>query len=120
MRRFLGLFVVVFAVAALTSACGGDDDGPPHRKLDVVGVEMSFDAPDSVKAGTYDVTFHNKGTVYHELAFNDPSGKTVARRSIAGGTSVTFEVELKAGTYELVCREPGHYQSGMHRPLEVT
>lgn len=117
--RALAASLLVVLLTAAASSCGGGDSGP-HRKLEVIGIEMAFRAPDRVKAGTYDVTYRNEGTVYHELAFNDPSGTTVARRSIAPGTSIDFEVKLEPGTYELACREPGHYEGGMHRTLVVT
>ena len=87
--------------------------------MTVVGTEMSFTAPDRVTSGNYQVTFQNAGTTYHELAFKDPGGEIVTRRSIAAGQFVTMDVHLTAGAWELACYEPGHYEGGMHKPLTV-
>ena len=109
-------------VLALLGACGGDGDGGGEavERFTVVGTEMAFEAPDSVAAGEYEVTFRNAGAVYHELAFKSPSGETTARRSIAGGRSVVMKVALEPGTWELGCFEPGHYEAGMYRRLVVS
>jgi uncharacterized cupredoxin-like copper-binding protein len=114
--RYLRL--VVIAGLVLAGACG--DDGGGAKKLTVVGTEMAFDAPDTVAPGRYDVTFRNAGALPHELAFKNPAGEFVMRRSIAAGETVTLEVDLSAeGAWELGCYEPGHYEAGMHRMMMV-
>jgi hypothetical protein len=116
-------FALLSMVALGLGGCAGGDgggDGGPTDTFTVVGTEMAFEAPDRVTAGDYSVSFRNAGTVYHELAFRDPSGVFVARRSIPARQSVSMEVSLEPGTYELGCFEPGHYDAGMHRPLIVT
>lgn len=80
---------------------------------------MSFSAPSETSAGDYAVTFANTGKVAHELAIKDPSGKVAVRRSIAAGDEVVLEVTLTPGSWELACHEPGHYEAGMVRDLEV-
>ena len=80
---------------------------------------MLFDAPAETPAGDYDVTFVNVGEVAHELAIKEPGGKVVVRRSIAAGAEAVLEVTLTEGTWELACHEPGHYEGGMVRDLEV-
>lgn len=80
---------------------------------------MAFEAPDQVTAGSYEVTFRNEGTTFHELAFTSPDGDVVERRSIGAGQQITMEVDLEPGTWELGCFEPGHYEAGMYRDLEV-
>ena len=45
--------------------------------------------------------------------------KIVTRRSIAAGQFVNLDVSLSAGTWELACYEPGHYEAGMHKQLIV-
>jgi len=107
----------IVASLVLTGAC--TNDAGTLRTLTVVGTEMTFDAPERVAAGDYSTTFRNDGAVAHELAFRDPAGTFVARRSIGAGASVTFDVSLQPGTWELGCFEPGHYEAGMHRPLIV-
>ena len=115
MRRVV---LAVLVAAAFVGACGGDklDD----QTMTVTGAEMSFDAPNSVPAGNYRVTFINNGNVQHELAFKDPSGKFVARNSVAPHQTVLMQVKIsKKGTWDLGCYEPGHYEAGMHKPLVV-
>ena len=111
-------WVAAATVVVMFSACAGSDT-EPRRMMLVVGTEMAFQAPDRAAAGDYSVTFRNAGLVPHELAFRDPSGEFVMRRSIAGGQSVDLEVALTPGTWELGCFEPGHYEAGMHRALIV-
>ena len=115
MRRVLRTAMTLLVLSAM--ACGGTQTG---RTMTVVGTEMAFDAPDTVKAGTYTVTFRNDGAVYHELAFRGPDGEFAARRSIAGGEQAVLDVTLKRGTWELGCFEPGHYEMGMRTAFTVT
>jgi uncharacterized cupredoxin-like copper-binding protein len=111
--------VGVLLLAVTLAACGGGAASGPKKTMTVIGTEMKFEAPDHVPAGTYQVTFQNAGTTYHELAFKNPGGEIVTRRSIAAGQFITMDVELGAGTWELACYEPGHYDAGMHKPLTV-
>lgn len=118
MRRHAVVTTIVLAL--LVTACGGGDPAPgPLKAMNVVGNEMTFQAPDRVPAGHYQVSFQNAGKQFHELAFKNPDGKIVARRSIAGGQFINIDVTLTAGTWELACYEPGHYEAGMHKPLIV-
>jgi uncharacterized cupredoxin-like copper-binding protein len=111
------LAALVLALTLAAGACG--DDGGDALELTVVGTEMAFDAPDTVEAGDYVVTFENAGEIYHEVAIKDASGQVLRRtQAPAGGTS-EMEVTLEPGTYELGCFEPGHYEGGMFRTLTV-
>ena len=114
--RMRTLVAGLAALGAL-SACGG---GGEPATMTVTGTEMAFAAPARTAAGDYEVTFRNDGTTYHELAFTDPGGKVVTRRSIAAGRQIVMDVHLEPGTWELGCFEPGHYEAGMHQTLEVT
>jgi uncharacterized cupredoxin-like copper-binding protein len=111
--------LVLVVTSASLGACGSDG-GSDENEMVVVGTEMTFTAPDEVGAGEYLVTFRNDGAVPHELAFRDPSGQFVTRRSIAAASEATMEVELTPGTWQLECHELGHMNAGMHRPLAVT
>ena len=109
--------VLAAAMALFAGACGSSgDDG---RTLRIEGDEMLFNAPARTEAGDYTVEFVNIGAVAHELAFKDPTGEVVTRRSIAAGASAELEVTLTPGTWELACHELGHYEAGMVRDLEV-
>jgi hypothetical protein len=118
-RRRLGIraaTIVLLLTVVLTTACG--EDAEP-RTMTVVGTEMAFEAPDTVPAGRYQVTFRNAGLVPHELAFRHPSGEFLNRISIPAHATQEIEVDLEPGTWELGCFEPGHHEAGMHRPLVV-
>jgi len=117
-RRLFAAFAFAFAFVVLPVVGCGRGDGT--AEMTVVGTEMAFEAPSSTPAGDYVVTFRNEGTVAHELAFRDSSGEIAVRRSIGAGQSAQLEVELTPGQWELGCFEPGHYDGGMHSPLEVT
>ena len=113
-------FVTVMLAFVIVSGCGGGGAvSGPLKSMTVVGTEMAFSAPDHVPAGHYQVAFQNKGTTYHELAFKNSDGKIVTRRSIAAGQFINLDVTLSAGTWELACYEPGHYEAGMHKTLIV-
>ena len=111
---------VLLLLTLVAAACGGGDAASgPLKPMNVVGTEMSFTAPDRVPAGHYQVSFQNVGAQYHELAFKNPDGKIVTRRSIAPGQFINLDVKLTEGTWELACYEPGHYEAGMHKQLIV-
>jgi uncharacterized cupredoxin-like copper-binding protein len=118
LRRATGVALLLL-VLVLVACGGGDEVSGPKKSMTVVGTEMAFSAPDHVPAGDYQVAFQNAGTQYHELAFKNPSGKIVTRRSIAGGQFMNMDVKLTPGTWELACYEPGHYEAGMHKQLIV-
>jgi hypothetical protein len=111
--------VVGLCLAATAATVAGCSDSSAAAKLTIVGTEMAFVAPATVPAAEYEVTFRNDGGVFHELAFTNPAGQVVARRSIAAGDQVTLTVALAPGAWELGCFEPGHYEQGMRTPLLV-
>jgi hypothetical protein len=80
-----GVVIVTLTVLMGVGPFACDGGGLASRTMTVVGTEMAFDAPESVVAGDYSVTFRNDGAVHHELAFRDSSGEFVARRSIPAG-----------------------------------
>lgn len=116
-RRRPGLLAaLLIALAVATGACKASAE---PLTMTVVGTEMAFEAPPSVPAGHYEVTFRNDGLVPHELAFQDPNGEFVNRISIPGKAARVIEVDLEPGTWVLGCYEPGHFEAGMYRPLAV-
>jgi uncharacterized cupredoxin-like copper-binding protein len=41
-------------------------------------------------------------------------------KDLAGGETDLITVDLKPGSYELICFVPGHYAAGQKVPFEVT
>jgi uncharacterized cupredoxin-like copper-binding protein len=112
MRRLLLCLVPVIALAA----CSGNES---PTTLTVVGTEMAFAPTDlSVADGNLVIQFDNDGTAFHEIAV-EQGGRALGRVSAPPGQSASLELNLDPGTYELTCREPGHYEGGMKGSLRV-
>jgi uncharacterized cupredoxin-like copper-binding protein len=64
----------------------------------------------------------NTGNTSHDLSIKDSSGNTVGTSELVSpGDSVEFDVDnLAAGSYTIVCTQPGHEASGMKGTLTVT
>jgi uncharacterized cupredoxin-like copper-binding protein len=93
--------------------------------------------PASVKAGPTKITFKNVGTKVHEvvvLKTDAPAGalKVGANHEVSEDASVgedsetdpgktkTTTINLKPGSYVLVCNIERHYQKGMYAPFTVS
>jgi uncharacterized cupredoxin-like copper-binding protein len=100
------------------AGCGKDT---PTRDTTVVGTEMAFSPANlSLTEGTWRFHFQNKGAVAHELALEQPLGQPIKRVMVGPRAEGVLEVDLKAGTYEMTCREPGHFEQGMKGTVTVT
>jgi uncharacterized cupredoxin-like copper-binding protein len=93
--------------------------------------------PASVKAGPTKITFKNMGTKVHEvvvLKTDTPAGalKVGANHEVSEDASVgedsetdpgktkSTTINLKPGSYILVCNIERHYQKGMYAPFTVS
>ncbi len=116
-------------VAALVAGCasrqatgptqtGGTDQG----LVGVVLREFEFEPrPLKVKAGKVRFFLMNRGSVDHDFMIPDVmSAMEHEQDLVKPGKSRTIEVELKPGTYEVICTVPGHKESGMKVTIEVT
>ncbi|MGE5616797.1 MAG: copper resistance protein [Bacillota bacterium] len=95
---------------------------------------------DRVKAGRTTLRAHNEsGHLVHELIvvqidpkqaelpYDEKSATVVEERirslgeisDLAPGASGTLAVNLKPGSYLLICNQPGHYKAGMAARLSV-
>lgn len=105
------------------AACGDDDAGSAvvGDQIRISGIEMAFvPAAVTTTPGRHEFVYTNDGAVYHELAVVGPDGAVLAAYSIAAGSEQTFDLDLKAGDYKLLCREPGHMEAGMVGTMTVT
>lgn len=114
------LVVVVLASALAAVACGspaaapaGGASGGPGN---VVVKEWAIE-PKSIPAAPGKVTFtvKNTGNIEHNFDITG-IGKI---DSILAGETKTLTVDLKAGTYDVVCSLAGHKEAGMVGKLVV-
>lgn len=136
MRRALGLL----ALSSLTFVQACNESFEVRVELDEFTVKMS---PASVYARPWAFRIDNTGTVPHsfllvrtelksadlplrdgEIDLESKSLKFVAATPLPSKpgdeVAVTAEDDLVPGRYVAACSVPGHYQSGMHAPFEVT
>jgi plastocyanin len=70
--------------------------------------------------GNYVVEFTNPQEVSHDVAIEDPSGKTIAKTEVIGKGNSTVLAELvKPDNYTFYCSVPGHREAGMEGTLKV-
>lgn len=139
MRRTTTLAVTMTTALLLGTACGDDgatdDEAAAATSIEVTAEEFSF-SPTSwtVPAGEeFDVELTNAGEVEHEWAVIK-QGEDIEAEDEFAEDKVLFEVEAipagestteshtvdDAGTYQVICALPGHFDAGMEGTLEVT
>jgi uncharacterized cupredoxin-like copper-binding protein len=118
--------VVALAAVALLAGCGGGGSAgaQPAGSTKVSMTEFKFTPGDfSVPAGKVVLFLVNDGNgTSHDLVIQDSSGKTIAKSElVSAGDSVVLTVDnIAAGTYTILCDQPGHEASGMKGTLTVT
>ena len=85
--------------------------------------EYKFD-PSTVSAPSGKVVFFlvNGGSIAHDLVIRDSSGNRKAGSElVSAGDSSVFTVDsIAAGSYTIVCDQPGHESSGMKGALTIS
>jgi len=118
--------IAAAALAALVAAavgCGGSSGAAqPAGSYKVIMTEFKFNpSAISVKAGTTTFFLVNQGTVAHDMVVETQSGQRVAGSDLVqAGGETTFTVNnLAAGSYLIICDQPGHEAAGMKGTLSV-
>jgi uncharacterized cupredoxin-like copper-binding protein len=118
--RFL---VGSLAAVVLLAACGGGSSGPPAGAITVKLTDYKFN-PATIEAPSGKVVFYlvNSGALTHDMVIRDSSDKQIASSElVAPGDSSVFTVgSIAAGSYKIVCTQPGHEALGMTGTLKVT
>jgi len=80
--------------------------------------------PDRIEAPAGRTDFHltNEGRIGHDFAVLSADGhRRLAQSPLIGpGSITTLAITLAAGTYEVICTQPGHQEAGMQAVLLVS
>lgn len=113
---------IVFLAVLGAAACGGGSSGQPAGSIKVTMNDFSF-TPKAISAQAGSPVFYlvNEGKSAHDFTIQDSTGKQLAQSELVqpGNTSV-LNTTLSAGTYKVLCTQPGHADAGMVATLTVT
>jgi iron uptake system component EfeO len=114
------------ALAVLTAACGGSDDGggDGSAAADAIPVSATDDTCDvdatELEPGTHEFSVTNSGSKVTEFYVYAEGDRVMAEvENLAPGRSRDLLVELPAGQYETACK-PGMIGDGIRNGLTVT
>ncbi|TMJ12991.1 MAG: hypothetical protein E6G98_01565 [Bacillati bacterium ANGP1] len=125
MRRGIWLGVLVVLVAAFVAACGGGGQqggGQPAGTPEGSAVTVSEKewtiqfASSTVKPGKVKLLIKNEGTIEHNFVIE---GTSVDLEAIPPGSTKEVTVDLKPGTYNVLCTIAGHSEAGMKTTITV-
>lgn len=86
--------------------------------LEIEAYDLYFEPKDaSVPPGVVDVTYVNKGEIYHTLKIDHLKGLDLSVTT--KGDTDKGAVDLKPGKYLFFCDLPGHRQAGMETVVMV-
>lgn len=122
-RVWLGL--VVLSVTIVAAACGGGQPsgGPPARgtaegsAINVTEKEWMIQfSKATLKPGKVKLLIKNDGTIEHNFIIEEAKVEVDA---IQPGTTKELSVDLKPGTYTVICNIAGHQEAGMKTTITV-
>ena len=144
MSRLVNKFALLIVVMLMTmlglSSCSSGASAS-DKPVNVMVNLTEFKIESSITSFKVGVPYHfvvtNNGTVPHEFNIMPPQtgqltteqvGQMALARidqsNLGAGASATldytFTQEYAQGALELTCHLPGHYEAGMHVPIEVT
>jgi uncharacterized cupredoxin-like copper-binding protein len=116
--------VALMAAAMLVlPACGGSSVAQPSGSIKVTMTEYKFDPGDlSAPAGKVVFYLVNAGTLSHDMVITKADGTIVGRSDlVSAGDQFVFTVDnIAAGSYKILCDQPGHADAGMRGTLTIS
>ena len=128
MSRSILPAVLLTSLAVLSGGCGSDDVFRTDRPILRMTLDEYRIVPQNVvvKPGRMKFTVRNTGRLTHNLVIQIPDGPGDKPVEIArvdtmqpGETAEPIKVDLKPGTYRLVCTIANHDDLGQYGELEV-
>ncbi|MGI8857377.1 MAG: c-type cytochrome [Thermomicrobiales bacterium] len=111
---------------AAAPAVGGSSAGGSSAPATIIGDGLTINATEKDFAIQLDTSLVNPGTVIFHIKNDGPSPHNISIKELNmtsdtfdPGKGGDFKVDLKAGTYTVICAVPGHEQLGMHVMLKV-
>ncbi|MBI3748204.1 MAG: multicopper oxidase domain-containing protein [Chloroflexi bacterium] len=94
----------------------GPDVAAAVSSIDIKAFDLGFDPSSITVAGaaTYDVTFQNTGSTFHDLTFSDGT-----KLGADPGVTATGKVTVPAAGLTFLCSVPGHADAGMRGTIGV-
>lgn len=125
MRRWISLGAVVVLAAAFAAACGGGGQpggGQPSGTAEGSAVTVTEKewtiqfASGTLRPGKVKLLIKNEGTIEHNFIIEEANFEIDA---IPPGTTKEVTVDLKPGTYTVLCNIAGHQEAGMKTTITV-
>ena len=130
-RSIISWFAFAAAIAALVvaivgvsnndggSASGGGGGGTSTPTVEVTMTDFAFTpATITIPTGGAKIRLINKGAALHNFQVPDLGLKSI---DVASGVTTDFEIGAQtAGTYKVICPQPGHEGAGMVGSLVVS
>ncbi len=120
--------MVSTAGAVILVGCGAPAAQAPAQQrveplIDVTMTDYRF-APNPIKVTAGHVRFRvsNAGSVGHDFTLLTPDGRRRLAHTtlVSPGDTVVVSLNLPAGTYPVICTQPGHQELGMEAKIIAT
>jgi iron uptake system component EfeO len=105
------------AAALVLPGCAGRPRGP-HAKVTLSEYRIAPE-PLEVRAGTVTFDVHNAGREVHEFEIFLGGRLVEEVEDVTPGLTRELRATLRPGSYETVCKLPGHEERGMKAGLAV-
>ncbi len=93
---------------------------PTGEVIEVGLYDYTIDMPTELPPGPVTFLITNYGALAHSLLIEGPGVEVALTHELEPGQQGAFTVELRPGTYSVICPLPGHRESGMSLVLTVS